>query len=281
MFMRLVVLAAVMAAALGASCDDLSSQSDCFAQSCSWCTSGAVGDSCVSAEDAAALPSAVFSCSSSEELTHHSSGSGSKNKSDPTMYVLAYSWTPGFCNTQSNDPGCSKPESYWTNHFTLHGLWPQYTTSGYPHDCTNEAFDPKSPEAVGMDTMNKYWPNVQASEGSSDYDDFWTHEWTKHGTCSGLAQTDYFNTTINLAATFGTPSIFTENTGKSVNADDLRTALGGSTKATLICSGGKSLTGAYTCWSQQAGVPTAQVTCPSDVQKEDTCSSSTITIDSM
>ena len=242
---------------------------------------GAVGNSCVSNEDAAALPSSVFTCSSNTELTsHHHSGSGGSS-GDDTMYVFAYSWTPGFCNTQSNDPGCSNPESYWTNHFTIHGLWPQYVTDGYPHDCNNTPFDIKSPEAVGMDLMNQYWPNVQAKPTDSDYDDFWTHEWTKHGTCSGLTQTNYFNTTINLAQQFGTPSIFTQNTGKSVNADDLRTALGGKTKASLICSGGNKLTGAYTCWSQSNGEPTKQTTCPSCVQQEDTCSSSSVSIEGM
>ncbi len=161
------------------------------------------------------------------------------------MYVLAYSWSPGFCNTQSNDPGCSDPESYWTNHFTLHGLWPQYTTSGYPHDCTSEKFDPSAPESVGMSTMEKYWPNVQESEGSSDYDSFWEHEWSKHGTCSGLSQEDYFSTAINSISTFGTPSIVTDNVGKSISGDDIRNAFGGSSKVSLICSSGQ-LTGTNT-----------------------------------
>lgn len=238
--------------------------------------------------DASALPSSVFTCKAgngdADVLTHHHSGKGghgSGNKDDPTMYVFAYSWTPGFCNTESNDPGCSNPESYWKDHFTIHGLWPQYVTSGYPANCNNEAFDPKAPEAVGMDQMNQYWPNVQASPSSSDYDDFWTHEWTKHGTCSGLAQTDYFNTTINLGTSFGTPSIFTNNVGKTVDADDLRTSLGGKTKASLICSGGNQLTGAYTCWNQVNGVPTTQATCPQCVQEEDTCSSSSVKLASM
>eukprot|EP00605_Chrysophyceae_sp_TOSAG23-4_P000863 GSChrysophyteH1.ASY1.ANO1.954.1 assembled CDS len=209
---------------------------------------------------------------------HHSSD---QKSGEDTMYVFAYSWTPGFCNTETNDPGCNKPESYWTNHFTLHGLWPQYTDDGYPHDCTNEKFDPKAPEAVGMNDMYQYWPNVQANPSDSDYDDFWTHEWTKHGTCSGLSQVGYFNTTINLAKSFGTPSIFTKNTGKTVSANDLRNSLGGHTKASLICSGGNKLTGAYTCWAQKDGVPTAQATCPQCVQDEDTCTSSSVTIESM
>lgn len=278
----------ILVAAMASSCENITSQSSCTSSkdSCAWCTSGAVGASCMDAADAAGLPSSVFTCTTSAststeavELGRHSNkgSGGGGNSGDPTMYVFAYSWTPGFCNTQSNDPGCESPEAYWGSHFTVHGLWPQYTTTGYPADCTTEPFDPKSPEAVGITNMEKYWPNVQAAEGSSDYDDFWTHEWTKHGTCSGLKQTDYFNTTMSLAMTFGTPSIFTDNVGKSVPANDLRSALGGATKASLICSNGQ-LTGAYTCWSQVNGYPTVQATCPSSVQSEDTCTSSSVLV---
>jgi ribonuclease T2 len=283
----LVALCLVIAALAQSPCESIKSESSCVSSSCSWCVSGAVGASCMSNEDAAGLPSSVFTCTKSAAVTleqtlqHKKSGNGGGNNGDPTMYVLAYSWTPGFCNTESGDPGCGAPESYWTNHFTLHGLWPQYTTTGYPASCTSEAFNPKSPEAVGMASMEQYWPNVQAKEGSSNYDDFWTHEWSKHGTCSGLAQTDYFNTTINLAKSFGTPSIFTQNVGKTVNGDDLRTALGGKTRATLICSNGNQLTGAYTCWSQTNGIPTGQTTCPSSVQSEDTCTSSDVMVVAM
>jgi len=293
-FVALCLLVAALAQSLSF-CEYLTTQSACFsytAYPCSWCTSEIVGNPfCVDTINVPA--SALWTCSNKQntttttleaslQLQRHGGSSGRGNTGgstgDPTMYVLAYSWTPGFCGTENGDPGCSAPESYWTDHFTLHGLWPQYTTSGYPSSCTAEAFDPKSPEAVGMSTMEQYWPNVQAAEGSSDYDDFWTHEWSKHGTCSGLAQTDYFNTTINLAKSFGTPSIFTDNVGKSVNGDDLRNALGGKTMVTLICAGGKQLTGAYTCWSQTEGIPTVQTTCPSSVQSEDTCTSADVLV---
>jgi ribonuclease T2 len=159
-----------------------------------------------------------------------------------TLYVLAYSWEAEFCYGTSY-PGCSDPEDYWQTHFTLHGLWPQYVTSGYPQSCTTEAFDPKTADSIGMDTMIEYWPNVQEAEGSSSYDDFWSHEWSKHGTCSGLQQVDYFNTTINLIKSYGTPSIVSSNVGKSVSASSLRTAFGGPTYVALQCNGGQYLVG--------------------------------------
>ena len=107
---------------------------------------------------------------------------------------------------------------------------------------------------------------------------FWEHEWSKHGTCSGLSQYDYFNDSINLIKKFGTPYMYTQAVGSTVNADDLRTAFGGTTKATLQCSG-VYITGVFTCWSRDSnGHPDQQVVCPSDVQGEDTCSSDELTV---
>jgi ribonuclease T2 len=207
---------------------------------------------------------------------HHEKKSGSGDGN--FLYVLAYSWTPGFCATEQNDPGCSAPQDFWTSHFTLHGLWPQNYGSGYPSFCTKEAFDPKVPEAVGMSTMNTYWPNVQATTGSSSYDDFWEHEWTKHGTCSTLSQQDFFETAIDTIKKFGTPSVVTQNVGKTVKAEDIRDGFGGKSKVALLCSG-KSLTGVYTCWAQSNGKPTEQVDCSdNDVAHEDTCSDDEIEI---
>jgi ribonuclease I len=64
------------------------------------------------------------------------------------MYVLAYTWTPEFCYGQAY-PGCKAPEDYWKTHFTLHGLWPQYSTGGYPSYCTTEPFDTTVPYTIG------------------------------------------------------------------------------------------------------------------------------------
>jgi ribonuclease T2 len=195
------------------------------------------------------------------------------------VYVFAYSWEAEFCYGEYGTyPGCSTPDDYWLTHFTVHGLWPQYSSGGYPSFCTTEAFDPAAPEAVGMDTMIEYWPNVQEAVDGSDYDSFWEHEWTKHGTCTPMTQTAYFNATINLAKAFSTPTIVSQNVGGTVSASDLRTAMGGASKASLQCSG-PYLSGVFTCWSMDSqGNPVAQVTCPSDVQGEDTCSSSTLTV---
>ena len=169
--------------------------------------------------------------------------------------------------------------------------------------CTDEKFDDDVAVEVGWDTMTTWWPDVEYPETDSNYDEFWTHEWEKHGTCSGLSQFDYFNYATQLIQSFGTPATYTAAaTGSgTMDANDLRNDFGGADKASLQCSSGQYINGVYTCWSTVNGVPTTQVVCPSDVQAsnsayflffitffnkfpcvclqgEDTCTSSTVTI---
>lgn len=119
--------------------------------------------------------------------------------------------------------------------------------------------------------MLTYWPNVQEAIGSANYTSFWEHEWTKHGTCSGLTQVDYFQQAIALIKQFGTPKSVTNNVGSVVDANSLRNDFGGPTKVALQCAGGNYIVGAYTCWAQVNGVPQNQIDCPEEVQKEDSC----------
>lgn len=195
------------------------------------------------------------------------------------MFVFAYSWTPEFCYGETNSwPGCENPEDFWKTHFTLHGLWPQYSAGGYPSTCTNEAFDPNTPITIGMDTMTEYWPNVQSAVGDSDYDSFWEHEWSKHGTCTGLSQIDYFSASLALIQTFGTPASVTKAVGGTLSAATLRNDFGGASYVALQCESGSFLSGAFTCWTNEGGKPGKQMQCAGDVQNEDTCSASTLTV---
>ena len=194
--------------------------------------------------------------------------------------MFAYSWTPEFCYGKTTSyPGCQAPQTYWGQYFTLHGLWPQYSTGGYPATCTTEAFNTSIPVTVGYDDMIKYWPNVQYAESDPEYSSFWEHEWTKHGTCTTLNQEEYFTASLDLIKKFGTPASVTAAVGSTISADSLRNDFGGATFASLQCTSGKYLNGVYTCWSKQAnGYPDAQIACPSDVQKEDTCTASTLNV---
>jgi ribonuclease I len=175
----------------------------------------------------------------------------------------------------------------------IHGLWPQYSSGGYPSYCTTEPFDPSVPDKVGWTDMTTSWPNAQYATTDPNYDDFWDHEWTKHffcrfsplssflsRTCSQLSQYNYFNDAIALIKKFGTPASVTQAAanGGSVSAATVRNDFGGAAYASLQCESGKYLSGVFTCWSKENSVPKTQIVCPSDVQNEDTCTSSTIIV---
>ncbi|DAZ94972.1 TPA: hypothetical protein N0F65_000067, partial [Lagenidium giganteum] len=199
------------------------------------------------------------------------------------FYVLALSWQPRFCKGNLNKyPGCRTPQEYWQSHFTLHGLWPEFTSAKYPHDCDPESqFDESAVvDAVGKDALLQYWPNVKKSLTDEDYSQFWQHEWDVHGTCSGLDQPTFFNTVVGLLRTeaITTPDIIHNNVGRSVSADDVRAAYGGNEYVALICKG-KELMEVRTCWAKdEHNMPTAQIECSEHVQSEDSCRGETVYI---
>lgn len=169
--------------------------------------------------------------------------------------------------------GCQHPKLFWQNHLTTHGLWPQYAAGGppYPEFCTTEAFNASVPLEIGWEQMTVLWPNAIYAENDPNYDSFWEHEWTKHGTCSDLSQYDYFSLTLGMEKSFGTPKLISENVNGSVVANELRTVYGGASMVALQCNPGDFLSGIFTCWSQVEGRPGAQIVCPTDVVLEDTC----------
>ena len=93
-------------------------------------------------------------------------------------YLLALSWAPDFCalpNGPKDPRECGKGRHV---NFVVHGLWPQNEQSRGPQHCGSAS--PVSQDIVRV--MLNYMP----SEGLIQ------HEWTNHGTCSGLSAADYF-----------------------------------------------------------------------------------------
>lgn len=75
---------------------------------------------------------------------------------------------------------------------SIHGLWPDpESTCTY---CTTEAFSTSKLSSTTLSKMKKYWPTCQ----SGTNEDFWSHEWSKHGTCTGMSQDAYFSKGISL-----------------------------------------------------------------------------------
>jgi ribonuclease T2 len=105
------------------------------------------------------------------------------------FYVMALSWSPGFCATPAgrNDDTQCGPQRHFA--FVLHGLWPQYEDRGWPRDCSTDRLDTSVVEG-----MLPIMPSPRLIR----------HEWSKHGTCSGLSSKEYFE---EAAEAFGSVKI--------------------------------------------------------------------------
>ena len=94
-------------------------------------------------------------------------------------YLLTLSYAPDFCA----QPGGSKdPRECGAGRqvgFVVHGLWPQGENDRGPERCG--AGSPVSEDLIQL--MLKYIPSASLIQ----------HEWTNHGTCSGLSAANYFS----------------------------------------------------------------------------------------
>jgi steryl-sulfatase len=97
-----------------------------------------------------------------------------------------------------NIKGCTKSANDWT----IHGLWPQWEQKckiiGKPSKVSLET-DFNFKVGFGYDFDKKKlinnWPTCIKLKTDEQ---FWSHEWNKHGSCSGLSKKDYFVTALKL-----------------------------------------------------------------------------------
>jgi len=73
--------------------------------------------------------------------------------------------------------------------WTVHGLWPRGV-----RDCANTALDVSALSGL-QPQMVSQWPSCLPS---TEAEDFWQHEWQKHGTCFSSSPVHYFELTLRL-----------------------------------------------------------------------------------
>eukprot|EP00588_Corethron_pennatum_P023917 CAMPEP_0194324192 /NCGR_PEP_ID=MMETSP0171-20130528/26800_1 /TAXON_ID=218684 /ORGANISM="Corethron pennatum, Strain L29A3" /LENGTH=271 /DNA_ID=CAMNT_0039083027 /DNA_START=98 /DNA_END=913 /DNA_ORIENTATION=+ len=210
------------------------------------------------------------------------------------FYVYSTSYQPNFCHGHSGCrhegsgrrgsvekkhhgvyPGCTHPDPLWKTSLTIHGLWPQYDDGTWPSNCPSaDMFDPSVAVAGRLGDLELLWPNVKAappSDGSipgSPYTDFWAHEWTKHGTCSGLKQEAYFNAALD--AFVDAPDLIRGHYGGTVSLRNLEDAY--DKDVLVVCQGGGDLSEVRMCLGRdESGMPTSPIACPESVLVEGNC----------
>lgn len=171
---------------------------------------------------------------------------------DFDYFVLALSWAPDFCASNNDPQECTIGKKLG---FVLHGLWPQYN-AGYPSSCTNEDL----PGEVKAQYPGLY-PN----------DKLYSHEWKKHGTCSGLTPQGYLSLSKQIkeavaipAAYKNPPEPFRVTTAELKDAFILANPGYSEDNLAPSCSGsGRFLSELYVCFAKDSS-PTS---CGSDVLK--------------
>jgi ribonuclease T2 len=104
-------------------------------------------------------------------------------------YVLSLSWSPAFCLRSPRAAECNGPRRYG---FIVHGLWPQ-NERGWPENCA----DTRVSDRVARGIADLMPARALVS-----------HEWSAHGTCSGLDPAEYFALVRRVYESIAIPARF-------------------------------------------------------------------------
>ena len=193
------------------------------------------------------------------------------------LYLLALMWEPSFCCDNAGKEQCAgMPGSFGATHVTLHGLWPNYTDdearakhAGWPQycgafaHCDNAADASCAPPAGAVPAdMARVGPGYV-----SDHDFLAVHEWSKHGSCTGLPAGDYFRAELAAMASIpgeGTPALVGAAIGHDVALADLQSGFGVPAASVVLgCDAHCRFTQVGFCLDRDArGNPTAPTACP-------------------
>jgi ribonuclease T2 len=121
----------------------------------------------------AALLLSLLALVGSASARHHRSGTADEPGTFD-YYLLSLSWSPAFCLGNPGAAECGGPRRFG---FIVHGLWPQ-NEKGWPENCNVAQQVPDSVLTGISDLM---------PAGALVY-----HEWSAHGTCSGLDPSNFF-----------------------------------------------------------------------------------------
>ena len=121
-----------------------------------------------------ALVAFVFLCAVGSASARHRGHASEGAPGDFAYYLLSLSWSPAFCLSSPGSAECSGPRRYG---FIVHGLWPQ-NERGWPEHCDVHRSVP--------DDVVQGIADLMPARGLV------YHEWSAHGTCSGLEPAEFF-----------------------------------------------------------------------------------------
>jgi ribonuclease T2 len=129
---------------------------------------------CVFLSLAGTLLTAACLCFAGSTWARHRSHASDDTPGEFAYYLLSLSWSPAYCLSSPGAAECNGPRRFG---FIVHGLWPQYER-GWPEYCDVRGAVPEQ-VAQGMSDLMPARGLVY-------------HEWSAHGTCSGLSPAEFF-----------------------------------------------------------------------------------------
>jgi ribonuclease T2 len=116
-------------------------------------------------------------------------------------YVLSLSWAPAFCarpgEASRNSVECASGRGLG---FVVHGLWPQTMAGRYIESCGGAGRVSKAVVNFAL----QYMPSPGLIQ----------HEWTVHGSCTGLTPFDYFRSIVQARSSVQIPVQLVSLTGE-------------------------------------------------------------------
>ncbi len=150
-------------------------------------------------------PRPIQGQSSTKNGSQAEHGNRSNQTGDFDYYVVSFSWSPSYCLTHPNDKRQCGGRGFG---FVLHGVWPQKQAGGYPENCPVTS----QPSSAAVEKALAFMPSEKLIQ----------HEWTKHGTCSGLSADEYLSLADRAYASLKIPKGFEAPTSRrDMSADQI------------------------------------------------------------
>jgi ribonuclease T2 len=140
--------------------------------------------------------------------------------------ILAASWEPAFCEGARDKPECQSMgnKRFDATNFSLHGLWPEQSYCGVSQTLIDldkagrwAQLPPVELDNATRAALDQVMPGTRSQ--------LERHEWTKHGTCTGMSAAQYFGTSILLLSALNGSNVrdlFAGNIGRQLTTEQVR-----------------------------------------------------------
>eukprot|EP00163_Fabomonas_tropica_P027363 TRINITY_DN523_c0_g1_i2.p1 TRINITY_DN523_c0_g1~~TRINITY_DN523_c0_g1_i2.p1 ORF type:complete len:267 (+),score=68.80 TRINITY_DN523_c0_g1_i2:128-928(+) len=163
------------------------------------------------------------------------SKSGCDSGTSWDFLLFVNNWPQSVCDTTSRK--CSVPSG--VDYFTIHGLWPSNNDTSYPCCCNDNYFNPDNVTSIQQE-LEDYWTDMFPGDG----DNFWEHEYNKHGTCARSLpalsdELSFFQATLKLRQQWDFNKMLNDasyypDASKKIYIDDIQKVVANVTNATPV-----------------------------------------------